>query len=276
MGAQIQSHSLSTLALCNLSEIMKFFHLKSATLKWMAFAWYCAHRGARGIGMVRGRERERESLYSPVALLDPGWLQFQFFLGGINIYWNGIPSPAPAAACWCTRSAGVGAGHFLERIQLQLKIAFLVWVSRWMWIWTWRRRTLDSTHRLLLTNCIRLASTSSSREWESHCRYWAKSMLDRLMHCLNFAYGATAAASPTPTSTRTRTRTRVIQSISSSPTITNSASRQLRNNFTHCSHTQPELNAGNASLPARSSQLRQRASCKFCLALSFQSEALSN
>lgn len=60
MGAQIQSHSLSTLALCNLSEIMKFFHLKGATLKWMAFAWYCAHRGARGIGMVRGRERERE------------------------------------------------------------------------------------------------------------------------------------------------------------------------------------------------------------------------
>lgn len=114
---------------------------------------------------------------------------------------------------------------------------------------------LDSTHRLLSTNCIRLASTSSSREWESHCRSWAKSMLDRLMHCLNFAYSATAAASPTPTSTRTRTRTRVIQSISSSPTITNSASRQLRNNFTHCSHTQPELNAGNASLPARSSQL---------------------
>lgn len=45
-------------------------------------------RRGRGIGMVKGRKREieRASLYSPVALLDPGWLQFQFFLGGINIY----------------------------------------------------------------------------------------------------------------------------------------------------------------------------------------------
>lgn len=33
---------------------------------------------------------------------------------------------------------------------------------------------------------------------ESHCRSWAKSMLDRLMHCRNFAYGATAAASLLP------------------------------------------------------------------------------
>lgn len=63
----------------------------------------------------------------------------------------------------------------------------------------------------------------------------------------------------------------VIQSISSSPTITNSASRQLRNNFTHSHSHSPRKRI------ARSSQLdAQCASRKLCLALSFQSEALSN
>lgn len=52
--------------------------------------------------------------------------------------------------------------------------------------------TLDI--RLLSTNCcIRLASLGGRAEGE--CRSWAKSMLDRLMHCLNLSYGATACCS---------------------------------------------------------------------------------
>lgn len=178
----------------------------------MAFAWHCTQRGGRGIGMVRGRgDRERERERERELVL----------------------------TCRSVRSRLAAISILLGRHKYLLKWNSFSSSSSCVLVYAVRRRRgrpFSGTNSAAIENCIsclslavnvnldlappppppltRLDASSAVDKLhslgfrlgvsESHCRSWAKSMLDRLMHCLNFAYGATAADSPLPPEPQTQ------------------------------------------------------------------------
>lgn len=169
----------------------------------MAFAWHCTQRGGRGIGMVRGRDREKKRGRELVL------------------------------TCRSVRSRLAAISILLGRHKYLLKWNSFSSSSSCVLVYAVRRRRgrpFSGTNSAAIENCIsclslavnvnldlappppplltRLDASSAVDKLhslgfrlgvsESHCRSWAKSMLDRLMHCLNFAYGVTSAASHLP------------------------------------------------------------------------------